>query len=169
MLILVVSFGSQAQHEMKLSKVLVVLNLTDLKRIEMSQVECVGVSAIRLFCCCGSSLKIVTWRNARDMVPTIQKEVPKRFALRIRLIETLDGWQDRDNQKHCSWNFAGWHLTHVTSSIALTSFKWYMPAVSMLLPVSLAELGNEEPQRLPQFVKRPAYSGAHWSKGGPGL
>jgi hypothetical protein len=102
MLILVVSFGSQAQHEMKLSKVLVVLNLTDLKRIEMSQVECVGVSAIRLFCCCGSSLKIVTWRNARDMVPTILKEVPKRFALRIRLIETLDGWQDRDNQKHCS-------------------------------------------------------------------
>jgi len=87
---------------MKLSKVLVVLNLTDLKRIEMSQVECVGVSAIRLFCCRGSSLKIVTWRNARDMVPTIQKEVPKRFALRIRLIETLDGWQDGDNQKHCS-------------------------------------------------------------------
>ncbi|CAL1144845.1 unnamed protein product [Cladocopium goreaui] len=37
--------------------------------------------------------QIVTWRNARDMVPTIQKEVPKRFALRIRLIETLDGWQ----------------------------------------------------------------------------
>ena len=42
-----------------------------------------------------SALKIVTWRNAGDMVPIIQKEVPKRFALRIRLIETLDGWQDR--------------------------------------------------------------------------
>ncbi|CAL1144843.1 unnamed protein product [Cladocopium goreaui] len=40
-----------------------------------------------------SMRQIVTWRNARDMVPTIQKEVPKRFALRIRLIETLDGWQ----------------------------------------------------------------------------
>ncbi|CAK9085693.1 unnamed protein product [Durusdinium trenchii] len=40
-----------------------------------------------------SMRQIVTWRDARDMVSIIQREVPRRFALRIRLIETLDGWQ----------------------------------------------------------------------------
>ena len=50
---------------------------------------------LKLLHLCLFALKIVTWRNAGDMVPIIQKEVPKRFALRIRLIETLDGWQDR--------------------------------------------------------------------------
>ena len=28
------------------------------------------------------------------MIPFIQTEIPKRFALRIRLIETLEGWQE---------------------------------------------------------------------------
>ncbi|CAK9085692.1 unnamed protein product [Durusdinium trenchii] len=41
-----------------------------------------------------SMRQIVTWRDARDMVSIIQREVPRRFALRIRLIETLDGWQE---------------------------------------------------------------------------
>ena len=38
----------------------------------------------------------MSWCNAGDMVPFIQTEIPKRFALRIRLIETLDGWQALD-------------------------------------------------------------------------
>lgn len=41
-----------------------------------------------------SMQQIVTWCDTRDMVPFIQTEIPKRFALRIRLIETLEGWQE---------------------------------------------------------------------------
>ena len=41
------------------------------------------------------NVQIVTWCDTRDMVPFIQTEIPKRFALRIRLIETLEGWQER--------------------------------------------------------------------------
>ncbi|OLP85078.1 hypothetical protein AK812_SmicGene33967 [Symbiodinium microadriaticum] len=41
----------------------------------------------------GMNQEIVTWCDTRDMVPFIQTEIPKRFALRIRLIETLEGWQ----------------------------------------------------------------------------
>ena len=43
--------------------------------------------------------QIVTWCDTRDMVPFIQTEIPKRFALRIRLIETLEGWQERSQTR----------------------------------------------------------------------
>jgi len=41
-----------------------------------------------------SMRQIVTWCSAHDMVPFIETEIPKRFAMRIRLIESLEGWQD---------------------------------------------------------------------------
>eukprot|EP00930_Biecheleria_cincta_P048207 TRINITY_DN33555_c0_g1_i1.p1 TRINITY_DN33555_c0_g1~~TRINITY_DN33555_c0_g1_i1.p1 ORF type:complete len:413 (-),score=46.53 TRINITY_DN33555_c0_g1_i1:12-1250(-) len=38
--------------------------------------------------------QVLEWSDPHDMVPFIQSEVPKRFAVRIRLIENLVGWKE---------------------------------------------------------------------------
>ena len=92
-------------------------------------------------------LQIVTWRDARDMVLVVQRELPKQFALRIRLIETLDGWQDLMISNSNRWFWRGDWMYHFSTVL------WLLWCLSKTKTVQLVIKNSALRQAIPELVK----------------